>query len=51
MAEHHGDKTTRKLLKKTFYRPKMKEDVEHYIHTCVKCQSTKLVHKKKLQAT
>ncbi len=24
----------------------MKEDIEHYIHTRVKCQNTKLVHKK-----
>jgi hypothetical protein len=27
----------------------MKEDIEHYICTCVKCQSTKLVHKKKFE--
>ncbi len=49
MAEHHGEKTTRELLGKIFYQPKMKEDVEHYIHTCVKCESTKLIHKKKFK--
>jgi len=49
MAWHRGEKTTRKLLGKTFYWPKMKEDVEHYIRTCVKCQSTKWIHKKKFQ--
>jgi hypothetical protein len=27
----------------------MKQKVEHYIHKCVKCQSTKLVHKKKFE--
>jgi hypothetical protein len=27
----------------------MKENVEHYVRTCVKCQSTKLVHKKKFK--
>ncbi len=48
MAGHHGEKTTRQLLGKTFYWPKMKE-VEHYVRTCVKCQSTKLVHKKKFE--
>jgi hypothetical protein len=25
----------------------MKENIKHYVHKCVKCQSTKLVHKKK----
>jgi hypothetical protein len=27
----------------------MKEDVKHYVRTCVKCQNTKLVHKKKFR--
>jgi hypothetical protein len=27
MAGHHGEKTTRELLEKTFYWPEMKEDV------------------------
>lgn len=48
MAGHCGEKTTRELLRKTFYWPKMKEDVEHSICMCVKCQSTKSIHKKKL---
>ncbi len=47
MVGHYGEKTKKKLLGKTFYWPKMKEDIEHYVHTCVKCQSTKLVHKNK----
>jgi hypothetical protein len=46
---HHGEKTTKELLGKTFYWSEMKEDVEHYIRTCVKCQSTKSVHKKKFR--
>jgi len=25
----------------------MKEDVEHFVHPCVKCQSTKSIYKKK----
>jgi hypothetical protein len=28
MVGHHGKKTTRELLGKTFYQPKMKEDIE-----------------------
>jgi hypothetical protein len=27
----------------------MKDNIEHYVHTCVKCQSSKLVHKKKFK--
>jgi hypothetical protein len=27
----------------------MKEDIEHYVHTCVKCQNTKLVQIKKFK--
>jgi hypothetical protein len=46
MGGHHGEKTTRKLLGQTFYWLEMKKDVEHYVRTCMKCQSTKLVHKK-----
>jgi hypothetical protein len=46
MARHHGEKITRELLGKTFYWPKVKEDVKNYIRTCVKCQSTKSVLQK-----
>jgi hypothetical protein len=42
-------KTTKELLGKTFYWPKMKEDIEDYVHMCIKCQSTKSVHKKKFE--
>jgi hypothetical protein len=47
MGGHNGEKTIRKLLRKTFYWLEMNKDIKHYIHTCVKCQSTKLVHKNK----
>jgi hypothetical protein len=42
-ARHSSEKRTRELLGKTFYWPKMKEDVKHSIYTCVKCQSIKFV--------
>jgi hypothetical protein len=48
MARHYGEKTTRELLGKTFYWLEMREDIEHYVYMFVKCQSTKLVHKKSL---
>jgi hypothetical protein len=46
MGGHHGEKTTMKLLGKTFYWLEMKKDVEHYVRTCMKWQNTKSVHKK-----
>jgi len=51
MAKHHEEKTiTWVILSDMFYWPKMKEDIEvHYICICVKCQSTKLVCKKKFR--
>jgi hypothetical protein len=46
---HYGEKITKELLGKTFYWPKTREDIQHYIYTCIKCQSTKSVHKKKFE--
>ncbi len=34
---------------KRFYWPEMKQDVEHFVRTCVKCQSTKSIYKKKYE--
>lgn len=36
------------ILSTSFCWPKMKEDVKHFICTCVKCQNTKSWHMKKL---
>jgi hypothetical protein len=47
MIGHNGEKTTRVVLRRNFYWLEMKQDVEHFVHTCVKCQSTKFVYKKK----
>jgi len=47
MVRHHGERITRELLGKTFYWPKMKEVVKHYIRMCIKCQNTKSIYKKK----
>jgi len=49
MAGHCGEKSTREFLGKIFYWLEMKEDENHYIRTCIKCQSTKLVHKKNFE--
>jgi hypothetical protein len=37
MVGQCGEKITMELLGKTLYWPEMKEDVKHYIHTCIKC--------------
>jgi hypothetical protein len=37
---HCEEKNMRATLSKIFYWPKMKEDVEHYVRTCVKCQKS-----------
>jgi len=34
---------------KRFYWPKMKQDVEHFVRTYVKCQNTKSIYKKKYE--
>jgi hypothetical protein len=47
MVGHNREKTTRVAIGKRFYWPKMKKDVEHFVHTCVKCQNTKSIYKKK----
>jgi translation initiation factor 2 beta subunit (eIF-2beta)/eIF-5 len=47
MVKHHGERTTRVAIGKRYYWPKMKQDVEHFMRTYVKCQNTKSIYKKK----
>jgi translation initiation factor 2 beta subunit (eIF-2beta)/eIF-5 len=47
MSGHHGEQTKKMAIGKRFYWPEMKEDVEHFVHTYVKCQNTKSISKKK----
>jgi hypothetical protein len=49
MVGHHGERITRMVIGKRFYWPKMKQDVEHFVRTSVKCQSTKSIYKKKYE--
>jgi hypothetical protein len=37
MVGHHRERTMRATLSKNLYWHKMKEVVEHYVCTCVKC--------------
>jgi hypothetical protein len=41
MMKDQGEKTTHMELSKSFYWPDMKENVKHYVQTCLKCQGTK----------
>ncbi len=45
--QHHGERTTRMVVGKRFYWPKMKYNVENFMRTYVKCQSMKSIYKKK----
>ncbi len=45
MVGHHGEIVTKMVIGKKNYWPKMKQDVEHFMRTCVKCQSTKFIYK------
>jgi hypothetical protein len=47
MARHHGEITTKVVVGKKFYWLEMKQDAEHFMHTCVKCQNMKSIYKKK----
>jgi hypothetical protein len=47
MVGHHRERTIRATLSKNLYWHKMKEVAEHYVCTCVKYRSTKLMNKKK----
>lgn len=41
LSGHLGVNKTLALIKKSFYWPKMREDIEQYVTTCVSCQQNK----------
>jgi hypothetical protein len=47
MVGQCGERTTRAAIVKRFYWFEMKQNVEHFVHTCVKCQNIKSIYKKK----
>jgi hypothetical protein len=47
MVGHRGEHTTRVAIGKTLYWLEMKEDIEHFVCTCVKYQSMKSIYEKK----
>jgi hypothetical protein len=47
MVGHQGEQTTKMIVGKKIYWPEMKKDVEHFVHTYVKCRNMKSICKKK----
>jgi hypothetical protein len=48
MVGHCGERTTRATIVKRFYWFEMKQNVEHFVDTCVKCQDTKSITKRNM---
>jgi hypothetical protein len=46
LASHGGAKRTTTFLKKSYYWPSLKDDVEEYVKTCLTCQQNRTLNKK-----
>ncbi len=46
LMDHGGVKRTTKFLKKSYYWPNLKADVEEYVKTCLTCQQNRTLDKK-----
>lgn len=47
LAGHGGAKRTATLLKKEYFWPKLREEVEEYVKTCTTCQQNRSEYKNK----
>jgi len=45
--EHPGQHRMQELIKRTYWWPRLKEDIKKYVQGCVKCQQNKIQHQKK----
>ena len=45
-AGHHDEERTLTLLARSYYMPKMEEDVQTYVKSCLVCQIDKTKRKK-----
>ncbi len=48
LASHGGAKRTTTFLKKSYYWPNLKEDMEEYVKTCLTCQQNRVLNKKQV---
>jgi putative transposase len=46
IAGHRGEKTTIAAVSRRYYWPCMKEDIVHFVKTCVKCQLNRASYQK-----
>ncbi len=46
LAGHGGATRTTTFLKKSYYWPNLKDDIEEYVKTCLKCQQNRTLNKK-----
>jgi len=46
LVGHGGAKRTTTLLKKSYYRPNLKDNAEDYVKTCLTCQQNRTLNKK-----
>ena len=46
IAAHRGEKTTIAAVSKRYYWPCMKEEIAHFVKTCVKCQMNRASYQK-----
>lgn len=43
-AGHQGVHRTQALIERNYYWPKMRDDIEEYVRTCLVCQQDKVEH-------
>ena len=48
LAGHRGEKSTICSVSKRFYWPGMKEDIAHYVKTCITCQANRASYRKQV---
>ena len=44
---HPGQHRMQELIKRTYWWPRLKEDIKKYVQGCIKCQQNKVQHQKK----
>jgi hypothetical protein len=48
LVGHKGEKATTSFVAKRFYWPRMKEDIAHYVKTCITCQANRVSYQKQV---
>ena len=48
-VRHPGQHRIQELIKRTYWWPRLKEDIKKYVQGCVKCQQNKVQHQRKAE--